>query len=88
MATVVIRLKRLGTKQKPHSRVVVMDRRAARDGRAIEELGYYDPSRRPPLVKMDVERIRYWLSQGAAPSPTVATLFKRYTAAAGAPPAA
>lgn len=79
MATVAIRLKRLGTKKKPHSRVVVMDRRAARDGRAIEELGYYDPSKNPPLVSMNVERIRYWISQGAAPSPTVKTLFKRYT---------
>lgn len=80
MATVAIRLKRLGTKKKPHSRVVAMDRRSARDGRAIEELGYYDPSKRPPLVKFNVERMRYWLSQGAGCSPTVKTLFKRYTA--------
>ncbi|MBI4227089.1 MAG: 30S ribosomal protein S16 [Candidatus Omnitrophica bacterium] len=89
MATVAIRLKRMGTKKKPHSRIVVMDRQRARDGRAIEEVGYYDPSKHPPLVKMEVERIRYWISQGAAPSPTVKTLFKRYVAAgAGTTPAA
>ncbi len=89
MATVAIRLKRMGTKKKPHSRIVVIDRRRARDGRAIEEVGYYDPSKHPPLVKMEVERIRYWVSQGAACSPTVKTLFKRYVAAgAGTAPAA
>ncbi len=80
MAEVMIRLKRMGTKKKPHSRIVVIDRRSARDGRAIEEVGYYDPSKHPPLISMKVERIRYWMSQGAAPSPTVKTLFKRYTA--------
>jgi len=80
MATVMIRLKRMGTKKKPHSRIVVIDRRAARDGRAIEEVGYYDPSKNPPLVNMDVARIRHWMGQGAEPSPTVKTLFKRYTA--------
>ncbi len=88
MATVAIRLKRMGTKKKPHSRIVAIDRRSARDGRAIEELGYYDPSRHPPLVKMNVERIQYWISQGASPSPTVKTLYKRYMIAAatsGAP---
>ena len=83
MAIVAIRLKRLGTKKKPHSRIVVMDRRAARDSRAIEELGYYDPSRHPPLVKINVDRFRYWVSHGAEPSPTVRTLVKRYTASAG-----
>ena len=81
MATVAIRLKRMGTKKKPHSRIIVIDRRQARDGRAIEEVGYYDPSKHPPLVKMQVERIRYWISQGAEASPTVKTLFKRYVAA-------
>ncbi len=86
MATVAIRLKRMGTKKKPHSRIVVIDRRSARDGRAIEEVGYFDPSRRPPLLKMNVERIQYWVSQGARPSPTVKTLYKRYTAASGAAP--
>ena len=80
MATVMIRLKRLGTKQKPHNRIVVIARQSARDGRAIEEVGYYDPSKNPPLVSMKVDRIRYWISQGAAPSPTVKTLFKRYVA--------
>lgn len=81
MATVAIRLKRMGTKKKPHNRIVVMDRQKARDSRAIEEVGYYDASKHPPLVKMNVERIRHWLSQGAACSPTVHTLFKRYVAA-------
>ncbi|MBI4313359.1 MAG: 30S ribosomal protein S16 [Candidatus Omnitrophica bacterium] len=84
MATVMIRLKRLGTKKKPHNRVVVINRQTARDGRTLEEVGYYDASKNPPLLKMNVERIRYWLSKGAESSPTVKTLLKRYAAAQAA----
>lgn len=77
----MIRLKRMGTKHKPHNRVVVINRQTARDGRTLEEVGYYDASKNPPLIKMDVERIQHWLSKGADTSPTVKTLLKRYIAA-------
>ena len=58
MAEVVIRLKRLGGKKKPHNRIIVISKTKARDGRAIEELGYYDPSGQPPKLKLNVERAR------------------------------
>ncbi len=78
MSEVMIRLKRLGTKKRPHSRIVVIDKHKARDGKAIEELGYYDPSKEPPLIKMNVERAKFWLSQGAKASPTIQRLLKKY----------
>ena len=80
MAEVVIRLKRLGGKKKPHSRIVVVAKARARDGRALEELGYYDPSRNPPALKLNVDRAKFWMSRGAKPSPTVRQLIKRQCA--------
>lgn len=77
MAEVTIRLKRFGTKKRPHNRIVVIDKQRARDGKAIEELGYYDPSKEPPLLKVDVERAKFWISRGAIPSPTVKQLLKK-----------
>ncbi len=77
MAEVAIRLKRLGTKKRPHNRIVVIDKQRARDGRAIEELGYYDASKQPPLLKIDLERARYWISKGAIPSPTIKQILKK-----------
>ena len=77
MSEVMIRLKRLGTKKRPHQRIVVIDKRRARNGKAIEELGYYDPSQQPPLLKMNVERAKFWIGQGATPSPTVKRLLKK-----------
>ena len=77
MAEVVIRLKRLGGKKKPHNRIVVVAKTKARDSRAIEELGYYDPSTEPPKLKLNVERARFWMGRGANPSPTVLQLIKR-----------
>ena len=77
MGEVMIRLKRLGTKKRPHSRIVVIDKRRARDGKAIEELGFYDPSKQPPLLKLDVERANFWIQRGATPSPTVKQLMKK-----------
>lgn len=73
---VVIRLKRMGTKKKPHSRIVVTDKRMPRDGRFIEELGYYDPSHNPPLAKINKERAQYWLDKGAKPSDIVKNILK------------
>ena len=80
MSEVMIRLKRLGIKKRPHQRIVVIDKQRARNGKAIEELGYYDPSKQPPLLKMDVERAKFWIAQGATPTPTVKQLIKKASA--------
>jgi len=77
MSEVVIRLKRLGGKKRPHNRIVVIPKVRARDGRAIEELGFYDASKSPPLLKVNVERARFWMERGALPTPTVKQLLKR-----------
>jgi len=69
-----IRLKRFGTKKKVHWRVVVADAKMPRDGRFIEEVGYYDPRQDPPRIQLKAERIKNWISKGAKPSPTVAKL--------------
>jgi small subunit ribosomal protein S16 len=74
---VAIRLKRLGTKKKPHSRIVVCDSRIARDSRVIESIGFYDPSKNPPLIKIDKAKAEKWLKVGACPSQTVKSIFKR-----------
>jgi small subunit ribosomal protein S16 len=74
---VVIRLKRFGTKKKPHSRIVVTDKRSARDGRFIEQIGFYDPSKSMPLVKVDKERALHWIKAGAVASMTVRSIFKK-----------
>jgi small subunit ribosomal protein S16 len=75
--SVRIRLKRFGTKKKPHRRIVVCDKRRARDGKTIEEIGYYDPSRVPPVAVVDKDRAKYWLSKGAQPSETVRSILKK-----------
>ena len=75
--SVVIRLKRFGTKKKPHFRIVVSDKRRARDGKTIEEIGYYDPSKKPTLISVKPERAKYWISMGAIPSETVRRLLKK-----------
>ena len=77
MSEVMIRLKRLGTKKRPHSRIVVIDKHKARDGKAIEEIGFYDPSKEPPFVKIDKERAKFWIARGAKPSPTIKQLLKK-----------
>lgn len=71
---VKIRLKRFGKKKAPFYRVVVMDSRAKRDGRAIEEIGKYQPLTNPSLIEIDSERAQYWLSVGAQPSDQVRRL--------------
>lgn len=71
-----LRLARYGSKKKPFYRVVATDSRAPRDGRFIEILGHYDPRKEPSLVKIDKERVQYWLSQGAKASETVEKLLK------------
>lgn len=72
-----IRLKRMGAKKRPFYRVVVADSRSPRDGRFIEELGYYDPTTNPATVKIDEEKTLKWLATGAQASETVKSLLKK-----------
>ena len=74
---VKIRLKRMGMKKEPFYHVVVTDSRTPRDGRFIEEIGYYNPVANPAIVKLDDEKAKYWLSTGAQPSETVRSLLKK-----------
>lgn len=73
---VKIRLKRMGKIRSPFYRVVVMDSRTKRDGRAIEEIGLYHPTREPSVIQIDSERAQYWLGVGAQPTEQVAALLK------------
>ena len=73
---VKIRCKRFGKKHSPYYRVVVMDSRTKRDGRAIEEIGKYHPMEEPSLIEIDSERVLYWLGVGAQPSEQVTALLK------------
>lgn len=75
--SVKIRLKRMGTKKRPFYRIVATDSRNRRDGRFIEELGYYDPLTKPANVKLEEERIFAWLKDGAIPSENVESLMRR-----------
>lgn len=74
---VKIRLRRVGQKKAPAYRVVVSDARSPRDGRFIEEIGYYDPLTNPATVKIDVEKAKQWLNNGAQPTETVKALLKK-----------
>lgn len=73
---VKIRLRRMGSKKRPFYRVVVADSRSPRDGRFIEEIGYYNPITEPAEVKINVEKAQEWLGKGAQPSDTVKSLLK------------
>jgi len=75
--SVKIRLKRMGMKKKPFYRVVVADVRMPRDGRFIEEIGYYNPMTAPAEINIDGERAKYWLACGAQPTDTVRVLLKK-----------
>lgn len=72
-----LRLRRMGAKKRPFYRIVAAEHSSPRDGRFIEILGHYDPLTEPATVKVEAERIKYWLSVGAQPSETVAGLLKR-----------
>ena len=74
---VKIRLKRLGSKKNPFYRVVVADERSPRDGRFIEEIGYYNPLTDPVDIKIDAEKATKWLNTGAQPTDTVRSLLKK-----------
>ena len=73
---VKIRLRRMGAKRAPFYRVVVADSRYPRDGRFIEEIGYYDPTKEPNVVKIDAEKAQQWIKNGAQPTDTVKKLLK------------
>ena len=74
---VKIRLRRMGAKKAPFYRVVVADSRFPRDGRFIEEIGYYDPTKEPAVVQIDAEKAKKWIWTGAQPSDTVRVLLKK-----------
>ena len=74
---VKIRLRRMGAKKAPFYRVVVADSRYPRDGRFIEEIGYYNPMTNPAEVKINAEKAEAWLKNGAQPTETVKTLLKK-----------
>lgn len=74
---VKIRLRRMGQKKAPFYRVVVADSRFPRDGRFIEEIGYYDPMTSPATVKIDADKAKAWLNNGAQPTETVKSLLKK-----------
>ncbi len=73
---VKIRLRRMGAKKAPFYRVVVADSRYPRDGRFIEEIGYYDPTKEPSVVKINTEKAQQWINNGAQPTETVKKLLK------------
>ena len=74
---VKIRLRRTGAKKAPSYRVVVADSRYPRDGRFIEELGYYNPLTEPATIKIDLEKAKNWIANGAQPTDTVKVLLKK-----------
>lgn len=75
--SVKIRLKRTGKKKAPSYRIVVADARSPRDGRIIESIGWYNPRTEPSEIHVDEGKVRYWLSNGAQPTDSVALLLKR-----------
>ncbi|MGE5648201.1 MAG: 30S ribosomal protein S16 [Acidobacteriota bacterium] len=81
----MIRLARFGAKKKPSYRVVVIDKERARDSRAVEVVGYYNPVTQPPTVNLKHDRVEHWLKVGAKPSDTVARLIAKNPAPAAEP---
>ena len=74
---VKIRLRRRGAKKAPFYRIVVADERYPRDGRFIEEIGYYDPTKEPTVVNLDADKAKTWLKNGAQPTDTVKVILKK-----------
>ena len=84
--SVAIRLTRVGATKRPAYRVIAIDKRRARDGRALEILGYYDPLTEPATVQLETDKIRAWIGKGAQPSETVVKLMAQAERAAAAGP--
>ena len=74
---VKIRLRRMGAKKAPFYRIVVADSRYPRDGRFIEEIGVYDPTKEPTVFRVDEEKVQKWIANGAQPTDTVKALLKK-----------
>lgn len=74
---VKIRLRRMGAKKAPFYRIVVADSRSPRDGRCIEEIGYFDPMVEPAVVKVDADKAKQWIANGAQPTDTVKSILKK-----------
>lgn len=81
-----IRLTRMGAKKKPYYRVVVTEKRQARDGRFMEIVGHYNPRTDPPSIEFNMERVQHWMERGAQPSETVSSLLKKAAPVVSAPP--
>lgn len=71
-----IRLRRMGQKKAPFYRIVVADSRSPRDGRFVDEIGYYDPTKEPSVIRVDEEAAKKWLANGAQPTATVEKILK------------
>jgi small subunit ribosomal protein S16 len=82
---VKIRLARHGSKKKPVYRIVVANSESPRDGRYIEQVGLYDPTRSPTLLQFQAEKVAAWLKKGARPTPTVAQLLRQHSPAGTTP---
>jgi len=74
---VTMRLSRIGSKKRPYYRIVVIDKRRARNGRFLEVVGQYNPIANPVQMEVNAERAQYWLSKGAMPSETVRSILKK-----------
>ena len=74
---VTMRLSRIGSKKRPYYRIVVIDKRRARNGRFLEVIGQYNPIANPVQMEINAERAQYWLSKGAAPSETVRSILRK-----------
>ena len=74
---VKIRMRRMGAKKAPFYRVVVADSRYPRDGRFIDEIGYFDPTKEPSVVKIDADKAKEWIAKGAQPTDTVKVILKK-----------
>ncbi len=80
-----IRMTRMGGKKDPHYRVVIAEKRGPRDGRFVENVGYYNPALNPIRLNLDMERVDYWIGQGAQPSETVRSLIRKVRSQETAP---
>jgi small subunit ribosomal protein S16 len=76
MILLAIKLMRTGAKKRPSYRIIVKEKQSKRDGAYIENLGTYNPTREPAEIKLDMDRVRYWISKGAQPTDTVSQLIK------------
>jgi small subunit ribosomal protein S16 len=79
-----IRLTRMGAKKKPFYRLVVTERRRARDGSFVEILGHYNPGTNPPAIELNMERVQHWIARGAQPSETAHSIIRKAVPAAPA----